>query len=56
MKDRDKRVTSGGGGIGIGAIVAAIISWTAWHSVPWLIVHSMLGWIYVIYYFFKYGF
>lgn len=40
----------------VGAVVSGIISWATWHSVSWLILHSSLGWIYVIYYYFKYGF
>jgi hypothetical protein len=36
-------------GFGIGAIIAAILSWTANQSVFWLIIHVMLGWFYVIY-------
>ena len=56
MSDRERHVTTGGGGVGIGSIIAAIISWTAWRSIPWAILHAMLGWVYVVYYFFKYGF
>lgn len=44
------------GGISFGTVVAIILSWMKWHSIPWLILHGFLSWIYVIYYFFKYGF
>ncbi len=47
---------SSGGGIGIGAVIAIILSYMKWHSIGWAIIHGMLGWIYVIYYFFTYGF
>ena len=40
-------VTISGGGIGI--IVAVVLSWITWHSVPWLIVNGAFGWFYVIY-------
>lgn len=40
---------STGGGFGIGAVIAAILSWTTWHSVLWTILHLFCGWFYVIY-------
>jgi len=36
------------GGIGLGAVIAVIMSWTTNHSVGWAILHGLLGWIYVI--------
>jgi hypothetical protein len=36
--------------IGLGTLIAVILSWGANHSILWLIVHGLLGWIYVIYY------
>lgn len=39
-----------GTGIGIGTVVAAVLSWSANHSILWIIIHAFLGWIYVIYY------
>lgn len=42
------------GGVSFGTIVAMFISWLKWHSIPWMIVHGFLSWIYVIYYFIKY--
>jgi hypothetical protein len=37
-------------GVGLGTVIAAIISWSANHSILWLILHGILGWLYVIYY------
>lgn len=43
--------TSGGiGGIGIGAVLAVVISYTAYHSVLWAILHGLAGWFFVIWY------
>lgn len=36
-------------GLGLGSVLAAIISWTTWHSLPWAIVHGCLGWLYICY-------
>jgi hypothetical protein len=38
--------------IGIGMVLAVVISWTAGHphSILWAIIHGALGWIYVIFY------
>lgn len=36
-------------GIGIGAVAAALLSWTTWHSIPWAILHAFCGVFYVIY-------
>jgi hypothetical protein len=41
-------------GISFGACLAMIISYTAWHSIPWAIFHGLLSWLYVLYYFIKY--
>ena len=40
--------SSSGGGFGIGAIIAGILSWTTFHSVGWCILHVLFGWAYVI--------
>lgn len=37
-------------GIGIGNVVAAILSWVTNHSIVWCIVHCFFGWFYIIYY------
>ena len=36
--------------IGFGAVLAMIMSWTANKAFVWVIIHGVLGWIYVIYY------
>lgn len=36
-------------GIGLWNILACIISWTTWHSIPWAIVHGIFSWFYIIY-------
>ena len=41
-------------GIGIGTIIAAILSWSTWHSLGWCILHGFFGWFYVIYWMIKY--
>lgn len=37
-------------GIGIGAVLAMILSWTTNKSIFWAILHGIFGWLYVIYY------
>lgn len=37
-------------GVGFGTALAITISWTANKSLFWVIVHGILGWIYVVYY------
>ncbi len=41
-------------GIGMGAVLAMIISYTKWQSIGWAILHGFLNWGYVIYYIIKY--
>jgi len=36
-------------GIGLGTIIAVVISWNRNKSVLWAIIHGILGWFYVIY-------
>lgn len=40
-----------GGGIGLGSVIAVVISWSVNHSILWAIIHGFFGWLYVIYYF-----
>jgi hypothetical protein len=42
--------SAAGGGIGLGTLIAVIVSWTTYHSVGWAIVHGILGWLFVIWY------
>lgn len=37
-------------GIGLGAVLAMILSWNANHSILWAILHGCLAWVYVIYF------
>lgn len=41
-------------GISFGSCLAMVISYNAWHSILWAIIHGLLGWIYVIYYIIRY--
>ncbi len=38
-----------GPGIGLGTIIAVVVSWSRNKSILWAILHGLLGWIYVIY-------
>lgn len=38
-----------GSGVGLGTIIAVVVSWSRNHSILWAIVHGILGWLYVIY-------
>ena len=40
-------------GIGMGSIIAGLISWSYTHSLGWTILHVFAGWFYVIYSWFK---
>lgn len=39
-----------GSGIGLGALIAVLLSWSLNHSVGWCIVHGILSWLYIVYY------
>ncbi len=41
-------------GISFGSALAMVISYTAWRSIGWAIVHGILGWVYVLYYLIRY--
>lgn len=43
------------GGIGLGTVIAVVLSYANWHSILWAIIHGLLGWIYVIYYILRYA-
>ncbi len=36
-------------GVGLGTIVAVVVSWSRNKSIFWAIIHGLLGWLYVIY-------
>jgi hypothetical protein len=37
-------------GIGIGNVIAILISWSLYHSIGWAFLHGIFGWFYIIYY------
>lgn len=41
---------AGGYGLGLGTVIAAILSWSVNHSILWMILHGIFSWFYVIYY------
>lgn len=41
-------------GISFGAVLAMVISYHAYSSIGWAILHGILGWVYVIYYIIRY--
>ena len=45
-----RRSSAAGGGIGLGTVIAVVLSWSANHSVLWAVLHGFLGWLYVVYY------
>ena len=45
---------TGSAGIGIGSVIAIVLSYTKWRSISWAILHGIIGWAYVIYYVIKY--
>lgn len=38
------------GGVGLGTVIAVILSWSRNHSILWAIIHGILNWLYVIYF------
>jgi hypothetical protein len=38
-----------GPGIGLGTVIAVVVSWSRNKSIFWAIIHGILGWLYVIY-------
>lgn len=42
------------GGLGLGAVLAIILSWTVNKSVLWAILHAFCSWLYVIYWLIAY--
>lgn len=43
--------SSGGAAIGLGSIIAVVVSWQENHSVIWAMIHGVLGWIYLLWHF-----
>lgn len=46
------KARNGGAGFSLGVVIAVALSWSANHSLLWVIIHGFLSWFYVIYYFF----
>ena len=42
-------------GVSLGTTLAVVISYTAWQSIGWAILHGIFGWFYVLYYIITYG-
>ena len=38
------------GGIGVGSVLAMILSWDRSKSILWAILHAVLSWLYVVYF------
>ena len=38
-----------GPGVGLGTIIAVVLSWSRNKSILWAIIHGILGWLYIIY-------
>lgn len=36
-------------GVGLGSIIAVVVSWSRNKSILWAIIHGIFGWLYVIY-------
>ncbi len=36
-------------GIGLGTIIAIVVSWSRNKSILWAVIHGIFGWLYVIY-------
>jgi hypothetical protein len=36
-------------GIGLGTVIAFVLSWVQHHSLPWAIIHGVYSWFYVAY-------
>ncbi len=50
-----KKAASGGGGIGIGSVIAVALSFHQNHSIGYAILHGLCSWIYVLYWWLEYG-
>ena len=38
----------------IGSCLAIVVSYAAWQSIPWAMLHGVLSWGYVVYYAIRY--
>lgn len=37
-------------GVGLGSVIAVVVSWSRNKSILWAILHGILSWLYVIYF------
>lgn len=49
-----KRIEVVKSGVSFGSALAIAISWSANRSILWAILHGLLSWLYVIYYWIRY--
>jgi hypothetical protein len=49
--NRAATVSATKAGIGFGSALAITISWSAYKSILWAIIHGFFSWFYVIYYY-----
>ena len=52
--DKNKNIVIGKTALTFGSALAMVVSYSAWGSIPWAILHGILSWCYVIYYLIKY--
>lgn len=50
MAETNNKKVFAGSSIGLGSILAIVMSWTSNKAIIWAIIHGLLGWFYVIYY------
>ncbi len=36
-------------GIGLGSVIAVVLSWATNHSILWALLHGLCGWLYILY-------
>jgi len=48
----DNKTTAGS--LGLGSIIAFILSYCTWHSIGWGILHAIFGWVYILYFAIRY--
>lgn len=49
----DNKMTAGSG-VGLGSIIAFMLSYCTWHSIGWGILHAIFGWVYILYFAIRY--
>lgn len=49
--DNSERIVTNG--IGLGGVLAIVISWSLNKSISWAILHGIFSWFYVLYYVLK---